>query len=95
MRLIITNEAKSDLRAIRRHIAEDSPKAAQDFTKDLTNKLKKLADTGITGSPRNHVREGLRGFPYRNRCFYFRVDGQKLYVVRVLHSKQDVTAQDF
>ena len=62
LRLILTDEAKADLRGIRRHIAKESPKAAKAFTKELTTKLKKLADTGVTGSSRDWVSSGLRGF---------------------------------
>jgi len=94
-RLILTDEAKADLRSIRIHIAKKSPKAAKTFTKELTAKLKKLADTGITGSPRDWVRSGLRGFPYKDRCFYFRIVENKMIMVRVLHSKRDVAALEF
>lgn len=95
LRLILTDEAKADLRGIRVHIAKESPKAAKTFTKELTVKLKKLADTGITGSPRDWVSRGLRGFPYKERCFYFRIVENTMIVVRVLHGKLDVGAQEF
>jgi len=95
LRLILTDEAKTDLKAIRKHIAKESPKAAKTFTKDLTAKLHKLAETGITGLPRDWVSFGLRGFPYKDRCFYFRIVENKMIVVRVLHSKQDIGAQEF
>jgi toxin ParE1/3/4 len=95
LRLILTDEAKAGLRAIRKHIAKESPKAAKIFAKDLTAKLKKLADTGIIDSPRSWVSSDLRGFPYKDRCFYFRIVENKMIVVRVLHSKQDVAAQEF
>jgi len=54
-----------------------------------------LAELGLSGSPRDWVSDGLRGFPYRERCFYFRVSENKLYVVRILHGKQDIDSQDF
>lgn len=38
---------------------------------------------------------GLRGLPYRGRCFYFRVAGDSLIVVRVLSCKQDVSNEEF
>ena len=95
LRLILTDEAKADLRGMRKHIAKESPKAAKAFTKELTTKLKKLADTGVTGSSRDWVSSGLRGFPYKDRCFYFRIVERKMIVVRVLHSKLDISAQEF
>lgn len=95
LRLIITDTAKNDLRNIRQHITESSPKMARDFVKDLTNKLYSLAENGVTGSPRDHIKQGLRGFPYRGRCFYIHIADDKMFVIRVLHGSQDVTQQDF
>ncbi len=95
MRLIITDTAKADLRGIRKHIAKNDPEIAKAFTKDLIVKLYSLADSGVTGSPRDNIKVGLRGFPYRERCFYLHIVDNKMFVVRVLHGKQDVTSQDF
>ncbi len=41
------------------------------------------------------MREGLRGFPYLNRCIYFRMTDDEVHIVRVLHQRQDVTQQEF
>ncbi len=95
LRLIITDTAKADLRNIRKHIAKDNPEVAKAFVKDLTTKLYSLADSGISGSSRDNIRVGLRGLPYRGRCFYFHFIDKKIFIIRVLHGKQDVTAQDF
>ena len=83
------------MRGIYHHIKGDNPAAAKTFLKDLTDKLHSLAASGVTGSPRDWVSGGLRAFPYRERCFYFRINDDKMIVVRVLHGKQDVTGQDF
>ncbi|MDA0967681.1 MAG: type II toxin-antitoxin system RelE/ParE family toxin [Proteobacteria bacterium] len=94
-RLIITDTAKTDLRNIRNHIDKDSPENAKTFVKDLTTKLYGLAASGVTGSSRDNVQKGLRGFLYRGRCFYFHFIDDKMYVIRVLNSRQDITLQDF
>lgn len=96
-RLILTETAKADLRGIHHYIAKDkaSPVSAERFTRDLTDKLYNHAAKGLSGSPREDVSPGLRGLPYRGRCFYFRVVDDKLIVIRVLNSKQDVNAQEF
>lgn len=97
LRLIVTETALEDLRSLHEYLAEqkNAPVTADRFTKDLTNKLYHLAAKGMTGSPRDHVSEGLRGYPYRGWCFYLRVVDDKLYVVRVLNSKQDISSQEF
>jgi len=83
------------LKNIHDYIHEENPKAAKEFVKDLTEKLFSLAENGTTGHPRDWVSGGLRGFPYRERCFYFRIVEDRLVVVRILHGAQDVTTQDF
>ena len=95
MRLIVTGTAKADLHAIHGHIKKESLEAANAFSKDLTEKLFSLAERGATGAPRDWVSTGMRAFPYKNRCFYFRISGDKIYVLRVLPGRQDITAQDF
>ncbi|WP_369125077.1 type II toxin-antitoxin system RelE/ParE family toxin [Desulfogranum marinum] len=91
----MTDTARSDLRSIYEYIAEDNPNAADTFIRNLTGKLEHLAHTGITGSPRDWVSVGLKAFPYKGRCFYFRIIEAQLVVIRVLHGKQDVSAQSF
>ena len=76
-------------------IAEDSPASAAEFIGDLTDKIGWIAETGFSGMARDWIRPGLRALPYRDRCFYFRIDDQALYLLRVLHAKQDVGSQEF
>lgn len=84
-----------DLREIRRHIAKTSPYYAQEFVADLTAKIAWIAEADFTGSPRDHIAEGLRGFPYRERCIYYRSYHDRIVVLRVMHGAQDVKAEDF
>lgn len=94
-RLELTGAARADLRNIRRFIAEDSPQNARVFIAELTAKIAFIAETGFTGSPRDHVAEGLRAFPYKHRCIYYRLYEDRVVIVRVLHGTQDVASQDF
>lgn len=77
------------------YIAQDNPKAAAAFATDLLRKIEKMAKTGVQGSSRDHVSKGLRGFAYRERCFYFRIVEDQMVLIRVLHTKQDIATQDF
>ncbi|MBC7148213.1 MAG: type II toxin-antitoxin system RelE/ParE family toxin [Rhizobium sp.] len=94
-RLIITPLAIEDLRGIRRYIARTSPHCARAFLSDLTAKIAWIAEVDFTGSPRDHVAEGLRGPPYRDRCIYFRTYPDRIVILRVLHGAQDVGPVDF
>ena len=83
------------MRAIFRYIQKDDPGAARDFVADIETKARSLAASGLTGAPRVYISKDLRAFPYRDRCLYFRIVEDQMVVVRVLHSKQDVTAEQF
>lgn len=94
-RLIIAPLAIKDLRGMRRYIAETSPHSAREFMADLTAKIAWIARTDFTGSPRDHILLGLRGFPYRQRCIYYRSYPDRVVVLRVMHGAQDIKPQDF
>lgn len=65
-----------------------------DFLQDLVAKIYALAEEGVTGVSREWVGKGLRAFPYRNRCFYFRIANDEMVLIRVLHGKQDVDSNE-
>lgn len=65
------------------------------FVADLNAKIEWIAKTGFTGVPRDWIRPGLRALPYRERCIYFRIDDDAVIILRVIHGRQDVSAQEF
>lgn len=83
------------MRAIFRYIEKENSVAAKAFVADLSTKARSLAASGLAGVPRSYISEKLYAFPYRERCFYFRVIENHLVVLRVLHGKQDVTPDLF
>jgi len=62
---------------------------------DLGAKIEWIARTGFSGVSREWIRPGLRALPYRERCIYFRIDADMVTILRVLHGRQDVEAQEF
>ncbi len=62
---------------------------------DLTAKIAWIAEVDFTGSPRDYLSKRLRGFPYRDRCIYYRSYPDRIVVLRVLHGAQDVKPEDF
>ncbi|MBO6549602.1 MAG: type II toxin-antitoxin system RelE/ParE family toxin [Rhizobiales bacterium] len=89
--LILTEDARQDLRGIYEHIAEESPDAAAEFTEDLTRKIHWIAEVGFNGLNRDWVREGLRIFPYRDRNIFFIIEGNRTIIMRVLGGSMDVS----
>jgi toxin ParE1/3/4 len=93
--LVITDQAKADLRNIYEHIKQDSEHNAAMFLADLIAKINWIAEVDFTGSPRDHVRDGLRGLPYRKRSIFYRSFKEKIVIIRVLHDRQDLDRLDF
>jgi toxin ParE1/3/4 len=77
------------------YLAQTNEGMAAEFVADLTDKMTWIADTGFSGMARDWIRPGLKAFPYRDRCFYFRIDDTSVYMLRVLHGKQDIERQEF
>lgn len=94
-KLVVTEQVKPDLRTIHAYIAQDNAHNARVFVADLAAKIEWIAQVDFTGSPRDHIREGLRGFPYRNRCIYYRSYHDRIVIVRVVHGSQDIAQQEF
>lgn len=94
-RLIVAPLARQDLRDIRRYIAESSFYYAREFMADITVKIAWIAEVDFTGSPRDYISPGLRSFPYRQRCIYYRSYPDRIVILRVMHMAQDVKPRDF
>jgi toxin ParE1/3/4 len=93
--LVVAPAAIRDLRNIRAFLENEAPDAAGDFLEDLTAKIAWIAAVDFTGSPRDHISEGLRLLPYRKRCIYYRSYPDRVVVLRVLHESQDVNGEWF
>ena len=93
--LVLTDLALRDLRDIHACIAADSPANADAFLADLTARIEWIAEDGFTGVPRDHISVGLRAFPYRRRCIYFRHEQTRTLILRVVHGAQDVEQLQF
>ena len=77
------------------YIAQDDPVVAERFVDDLVRQMYKIAELGLSGTPRDWIRHGLRAFPYRGRYFYFRFYDDRVVMLRVRHGSQDIDRQDF
>jgi len=90
--------AIDDLANIYRYIVdvmEGADNVALAFVSDFNEKIIQLATSGSNGVARDWIRPGLHAFPYRDRCIYFRIDGDTMIVLRVLHGHQDIDQQNF
>ena len=95
LRHVLTERAIDDLADIHEYVAERKPVAAEKLVIAITDKIVSLAASGNNGSPRENILPGLRAFPFRQRCIYFRVIDGDLQVLRILHGRRDVSADLF
>ncbi len=91
-KLIITYPAHADLDGIYDYIAADSPETAERFVTRFVANLHRTARLGITGVARDWLGPGLRMHPFGKYCAYFRVEDDRLVVLRILHSARDIDA---
>lgn len=92
---VFSRMARADLRSIFKYIAAENPQAAASFVIDINLKIRSLAHSGFTGVARGEIAQALRGLPYSDRCIYFRVTDSHIYIVRILHGRQDISCEDF
>jgi plasmid stabilization system protein ParE len=93
MKVRLSSEARQDLMAIGDYIARDNPSSARSFVKALTDRCASLADMplGYPIVPRYEAK-GVRRCVHSNYQIFYRVDGDQVFVVRVLHGARDYEA---
>jgi toxin ParE1/3/4 len=86
----LTAEAESDLESIGDYIAQDNPCRALSFVLELREKCMSLADMALAFPlvPR-YERHGIRRRPHGNYLVFYRIDGDQVVIVHVLHSAMD------
>ncbi|WFU12358.1 type II toxin-antitoxin system RelE/ParE family toxin (plasmid) [Rhizobium sp. CB3090] len=93
MMVEFSTEAESDLFQIADFIAQDNPRPALSFVQELRSKCFALADSPLSFPlvPR-HERHRIRRRVYGNYLIFYRVDGERVVIVHVLHGAMDYAA---
>ncbi len=93
MMVVFSTEARQDLRKIAAFIANDAPRRALSFVKELRQKAMQLAQTPF-GFPVLPGREasGIRRRPAGNYLIFYIVRDNRVYVVRILNAAMDYEA---
>ncbi len=80
MTLLISPEAESDLLGIWHYI----------FHESIIDGIFLVARHPFAGRLRNELRAGLRSFPIRSYVLFYRIDGENINILRVLHGQRDI-----
>lgn len=85
-----SDEAEHDLEVIGDHIALDNPARARTFVAKLRQKCHALAELP-RGFPlvRRYESRGIRKRTHGNYLIFYRITGERITVLHVLHSAMD------
>lgn len=82
--------ARADLAEIWDYIAQDDPKRATAFLREIEAVFETLASQPMIGRERLELGEAIRSFPIGRYVVYYQPWSDGVDVVRVLHAARDV-----
>ena len=93
MKTDFTREALDDLRRIEDHIAEDNPRRARRFVDELIDAASAIARSPLAYPvvPR-YADLGIRRRVYGRYLVFYRVEGDRVTVIPILHGARDYDA---
>jgi addiction module RelE/StbE family toxin len=93
MRVVLSDEAKADLREIALFIARDSKARARSFVRELQAKAHDVANMprAFPLVPR-YEHHGIRRRPFRDYLIFYRIEDSRIAIVRILHGARDYEA---
>jgi toxin ParE1/3/4 len=93
MKVRLSSEARKDLIAIGDYIARDNPLRASTFVGELVKACVKLASTPLCYPiVQRYEAKRIRRPAYGNYQIFYRVTGEQVFVIRVLHGARDYDA---
>ena len=86
-----SDAADLDLLDIWSYISQDSFEAADRFLDQLEQQFELIAETPLIGKERNELIPGLRSLPHGNYLIFYRINRDRVEIIRVLHGARDLT----
>jgi toxin ParE1/3/4 len=86
--------AEDDLIAIWQYIARDSETAADRLLDRIEARWQQLAAYPFSGAPRDDVAPGIRHLVVGDYLTLYRVGGDAIEILRVLHGHRNIEADD-
>jgi toxin ParE1/3/4 len=91
--LVYTPQSKKDLNNIGMYIAQDNPRRAMSFVRELREQCRKITEAPKAYRPRPEIGGSLRSCAYGNYVVFFIHEPGLVRIVRVLHGSMDIAAQ--
>jgi toxin ParE1/3/4 len=99
VKLIVSPQAAHELREIEEYIGRDNPQAAVKFVGRLTERFDELVHFSGIGQKRDEIKVGYRSVSEGEYGIFYQVlnvnEKDALMIMRVIHSKRDVTKIQF
>lgn len=92
-RLVYTPQSKKDLNDIGLYIAQDNPRRAMSFVRELREQCRKITQAPKAYRPRPELGKGLRSCACGNYIVFFFEEPGIVRIIRVLHGAMDIEAQ--
>jgi toxin ParE1/3/4 len=93
--ILRSSRARADLADIWLYISERSVAAADRVLDEIDRVCRVIANHPEIGRERPEVSSGLRSFVAMSWVVFYRIDGNTIRIVRVVHGARDLDAIDF
>lgn len=93
MQIVFSRRAENDLEEIGDYIAQDNPRRALSFVRELRVHCQRIANAPLSHPARPELGAGIRSVSYGNYVIYYRVIARSILIARVLHGARDVARQ--
>ncbi|TXM69754.1 type II toxin-antitoxin system RelE/ParE family toxin [Methylobacterium sp. WL120] len=87
--VVVSRQARADLREIADFIAADNPKRAVGFVSELRSRCQSLARHPMQGRPAPDIAPDVRILVFRAYIILHRVHDERVLIDRVLHGARD------
>jgi plasmid stabilization system protein ParE len=93
VRVVLSSEAKEDLRGIAFHIARHNKVRALSFVRELRQKAVEIGEIPRAFPVVPHFEhQGVRRRVYRNYLIFYRLEPARISIIRILHGARDYEA---
>jgi toxin ParE1/3/4 len=89
--VIFSPEAEADLQEIGDYIAQDNPRRALSFVRELFEHALRLTDTPYAYPKRDDLSPGLMMAVHGSYLILFRVGNEHIEIVRITHGARDLS----
>ena len=93
MKVVFSEEADSDLFQILTYIAARNRVAAIDLANLFNTKIESLAHFPFIGRERSYFARGLRSAVVEIYVIFYRVERERILIVRMLDGRRDIEAE--